>query len=234
MDCPLRASFCPSQRHDRIQPRRPYRRVEAKDHPHRSCDGKRQYQRRRRNDQRPPSTCTRARDRRYDHSYHQPSDQHPQQEPDCTANQAQEERLDQELVPDIASPRSYGHANTNLSRALRHRDQHDIHNADDRDRQRYGRDARQDHRDDLRRLILSLYDLHRGLRLEIVALPAADMVVDLEGYGDFLHHLVNAASAVRLEIDLVKDIIFTMEQARLYGCIWHIDHIILSEPTLWS
>ena len=58
------------------------------------------------------------------------------------------------------------------------------------------------------------------------------MVVDLERYGDFLHHLVNAASAVRLNIDLVKDIIFTVEQARLDGCIWHIDYIILSEPTL--
>ena len=60
------------------------------------------------------------------------------------------------------------------------------------------------------------------------------MVVDLERYGNFLHHLVNATPIVRLDIDLVKDIIFTMEQARLYGCIWHIDHIILSEPTLWS
>ena len=60
------------------------------------------------------------------------------------------------------------------------------------------------------------------------------MVVGLERYGDFLHHLANVASIVRLDIDLVKDIIFTMEQARQDGCIWHIDHIILSEPTLWS
>src|SRR3972149_3955599 len=46
---------------------------------------------------------------------------------DESANQAQDQGLDEELVKDVSPARAHGHADTDLTGTFGHGDQHDIH-----------------------------------------------------------------------------------------------------------
>src|SRR5262249_585304 len=65
----------------------------------------------------------------------------PQQHADAATDPAEEDGFDQELPQDVAVARADGLPDADLARALRHRDQHDVHDADAAHEQRYPRDA---------------------------------------------------------------------------------------------
>src|SRR5262245_10790611 len=56
------------------------------------------------------------------------------------AGEAEDERLDEELQQHVGAARAEGLAHADLAGALGDRDQHDVHDADAADRERYERD----------------------------------------------------------------------------------------------
>ena len=68
------------------------------------------------------------------------------------AEQAEHDRLDQELQQDVRASGAERFANADLARPLGDRHEHDVHDADAADEQRHRRDAGEQVGDDLRRL----------------------------------------------------------------------------------
>ena len=54
----------------------------------------------------------------------------PSCDPDQPSRQRDEHRFHEELAQNVAAPRPDGPPQADLARALRHRDQHDVHDAD--------------------------------------------------------------------------------------------------------
>ena len=70
--------------------------------------------------------------------------QHPRHDADQSSDERQERRLDEELQQNVFAASADRFAQSDLSRPLRHRDEHDIHNADPSDDKRDGRDEREE------------------------------------------------------------------------------------------
>jgi hypothetical protein len=98
--------------------------------------------------------------------------QQGQADAEHAAEQAHQHRFDQELLADVALPRTHGHAHADLAGALGHRHQHDVHHADAADQQRDGGDGadQQGHR--ARGLLDGLADLGAVAEEEVLGAVA--------------------------------------------------------------
>src|SRR5205814_1840853 len=124
---------------DRMQTRRPHRRVETEDHSDRDghTDGDRD--RARRDEDR--DLC-RGRDL-MDHYGDAPAEQ----DPEDAADAGEADRLDEELGEDVAPARADGLADADLPGPLVHRDEHDVHDPDASDEQRDPADRPEEQRE---------------------------------------------------------------------------------------
>ena len=110
----------------------------------------------------------------------------PQQNPQSPADQAQDNRLDQELAENVTGPRSDGHAQPDLARSLGHRDQHDVHDPDAADDQRDQSHAKQQIGHQSCRLRERIAHLGHVPDSEIVRLAGTNVMTLTQHVGDLL------------------------------------------------
>ena len=121
-----------AQGHDRVEPRGPARGPDAEEEPDQRAEPERHHHGGGR-DQGIPLHDPREHDRGAD----------AQQDADRAAQDAQGQRLDQELEQDVAAGGAQRLADADLAGALGHRDQHDVHDPDAADHEAHRGDAGQ-------------------------------------------------------------------------------------------
>ena len=125
---------------------------------------------------------------------HQQAGAVAERDADQAAERRQRHRLDQELDQDVLAPRADRLAQADLARALGHRHQHDVHDADAADQQRDA-DDRAHHRGDAAehaRVDLAHLVLHHDA--EVVLVVLGDVVAlpqhALDAFAHRAHHLL--------------------------------------------
>ena len=100
----------------------------------------------------------------------------PSADPEQSAGHREDDRLDEELGPDVARAGADGHADADLARPLGDRDEHDVHDPDAADEERDAGDRPEEdgHRP---RLLLGLLE-HLGLRTDHEVVFLAGRPVD--------------------------------------------------------
>src|SRR5207244_4850816 len=150
---------------DRIQTRRAARRVEAEE----DADGARDQEGtrgRRRGEERRPLREVRDQPRRAD----------AEDDAGRAAHQAERGRLDQELEQDVPAPRPHREPDADLARALGHRHQHDVHDADAAHEERHRGEAAEQVHQHGARVLRGLGDLVEITDGEVVVLARRDEV----------------------------------------------------------
>ena len=100
--------------------------------------------------------------------------------------EAQHDALDQELRQHVGAAGAHRHADADLARALGHRHQHDVHDADAAHQQRDAGDGRQQHRHHLGGGRRRLGQVGLVAHLEVVGLPGGQPVRLAHDRGDLL------------------------------------------------
>src|SRR5829696_5245846 len=112
----------------------------------------------------------------------EPHDAEGQQQPEHAAEGRQERGLDEELQEHLLARRAERLAQADLEGALRHGDEHDVHDDDAADHQGDERDGRDDHRDAARDGVDLVAQLARVDEAEVVLLAPLQLVLVPQGH----------------------------------------------------
>ena len=125
---------------------------------------------------------------------------------DDAADDGQKHRFEQELRQDVAVFRAEGFAQADLARALRHRDQHDVHDADAADEQRDRRHRDQEPRQRAGDRAERVGQRLLGLDGEVVLGRIGDVVRLFERQPDIVGRLRHDRIGRRLDDEAVDNI----------------------------
>src|SRR5687768_7135967 len=127
-------------------------------------------------------------------------------DPADTAKQAQYHRLDEELQQDVPRRRAQRLSNPYLTRPLRHRHQHDVHDADAADKEADGRDSGEQKRENLGRLSEGVEEIRLTPDLEVVVATGQQTVLPPQHFLDLCHGVGDRRLARRDHTDLADAI----------------------------
>ena len=122
-----------------------------------------------------------------------------QQDAQRPADQAQHDRLDEELAQDVVAAGADGHAQADLAGPLGDGDEHDVHDAHPADHQRDHGHGQQQDAHQLRGRAQRLGDFAHVADVEIVGLVLLDAVPLVQQGGDLLDGLRNLLGGGRLD-----------------------------------
>ena len=105
---------------------------------------------------------------------------HAQADAQDPADQAEDDRLEQELEENVGLLGPDRHPDADLADALGHRDEHDVHDPDPPDEERDRGDAAQQELEDAHRALQALGDVGHVPDVEVVVLEIQDMVAVAE------------------------------------------------------
>src|ERR1051326_4284361 len=118
---------------------------------------------------------------------------------DAAAEAGKDDRFDEELQQDVAAPRADGLSDADLARPLRHRDEHDVHDADAADEQGDADDRSHDHGGGGERFGDHLQDLFLREHAEVVFLIFFQVVACAEDLLGLIFDEVEVGAAAHLE-----------------------------------
>ena len=107
---------------------------------------------------------------------------------------------DQELQQDMQTARSDRHADSDLSRSLSNRDQHDVHDSDAADQQRNRGDRREQQRHGLAGAFRSLRDFAEAADGKVIVLTGADVMTPMQELLDLGLRRIDLLGGARLDV----------------------------------